>query len=55
MTSITVAALQLAFSDDTEANIAAVSELVREAAARGARVVLPPELFEGHYFCRVED
>ena len=28
---------------------------VREAAAAGAQVILPPELFEGHYFCRHED
>ena len=55
MTEITVAAMQLAFSDDEAANIAAVSELVREAAARGAQVILPPELFEGPYFCRTED
>ncbi|KQX26053.1 MULTISPECIES: N-carbamoylputrescine amidase [unclassified Sphingomonas] len=55
MTQISVAALQLAFSDDIDANIAEVSKLVREAAARGAQVVLPPELFEGHYFCQVED
>ncbi|QKS01707.1 N-carbamoylputrescine amidase [Sphingomonas sp. CL5.1] len=55
MTEITVAALQLAFSDDLERNIANVSRLVREAAARDARVILPPELFEGEYFCRVED
>ena len=31
------------------------SDLVREAAGKGAQVVLPPELFEGPYFCRVED
>ena len=55
MTEITVAALQLAFSNDLESNIANVSRLVREAAARGAQVILPPELFEGEYFCRVED
>jgi N-carbamoylputrescine amidase len=55
MTKITVAALQLAFSDDIEANIANVSRLVREAAGKGAQVILPPELFEGEYFCRVED
>src|SRR3954470_19061412 len=55
MTSITDAPPQLAFTDDTGANIRAVSELVREAAAKGAEVVLPPELFEGPYFCRVED
>ncbi|GGB26485.1 N-carbamoylputrescine amidase [Sphingomonas metalli] len=55
MTAITVAALQLGFSNDIDANIANVSRLVREAAAKGAQVILPPELFEGEYFCRVED
>ncbi len=55
MTKLTVAALQLAFTEDSQANIAAVSELVREAHGRGARVVLPPELFESPYFCRTED
>ena len=52
MTEITVAALQLAFTPDMDANIAHVSDLVREAAGKGARVILPPELFEGEYFCR---
>ncbi|RJF90888.1 N-carbamoylputrescine amidase [Sphingomonas cavernae] len=55
MTEITVAALQLALTDDIDANIAAVSDLVRDAAARGAKIILPPELFEGPYFCQVED
>ncbi|MCC2977480.1 N-carbamoylputrescine amidase [Sphingomonas sp. PL-96] len=55
MTEITVAALQLAFSNDIDANIANVTRLVREAHAKGAHVILPPELFEGEYFCRVED
>ena len=55
MTDITVAALQLGFTADIDRNIANVSALVREAAARGAQVVLPPELFEGEYFCRIED
>jgi N-carbamoylputrescine amidase len=55
MTSLTVAALQLAFTDDTQENIRNVSALVREAAAKGAKVVLPPELFEGPYFCKTED
>jgi N-carbamoylputrescine amidase len=55
MTQLKVAALQLAFSDDVQENIAAVSELVREAADKGAQLILPPELFEGHYFCRTQD
>jgi N-carbamoylputrescine amidase len=53
--TITVAALQLAFGEDTAKNIANVGALVREAAGKGAEVVLPPELFESPYFCRVED
>ena len=55
MSALKVAALQLAFSDDVHENIAAVSELVREAAGKGAQLILPPELFEGHYFCRTQD
>jgi N-carbamoylputrescine amidase len=52
---ITVAALQLAFGAEKAENIRNVSEVVREAAGKGAQVVLPPELFEGPYFCRTED
>ncbi len=55
MTRITVAALQLAFGSDIDSNIANVTRLVREAHGQGAQVILPPELFEGEYFCRVED
>ncbi|MGU3389391.1 N-carbamoylputrescine amidase [Sphingomonas sp. M1A8_2b] len=55
MTAITVAALQLGFTPNIDRNIANVSRLVHEAAAKGAQVILPPELFEGEYFCRVED
>jgi len=56
MTKITVAALQLALGQSGEAdNIAAVSALVEKAAERGAKLVLPPELFSGPYFCREED
>lgn len=55
MSKITVAALQLGFTPNIDRNIANVSRLVHEAAAKGAQVILPPELFEGGYFCRVED
>ncbi|RNJ62492.1 MAG: N-carbamoylputrescine amidase [Porphyrobacter sp. IPPAS B-1204] len=56
MTAITVAALQLALGSDDEAeNIAAVAALVEDAAAKGAQLILPPELFSGPYFCREED
>ncbi len=56
MTEITVAALQLSLNRDNEAdNIAAVAALVERAAAKGAQLILPPELFSGPYFCREED
>ncbi len=55
MGEITVAALQCDFTDNLGHNLATVTELVREAAGRGANVILPPELFEGLYFCQVED
>ena len=56
MTTLTVAALQLALAAaDEAANIAAVAALVEQAAGQGARIVLPPELFAGPYFCAVED
>jgi len=47
-----VAALQMAMSPDVAANIATAERLVRAAAASGANVILIPELFEGHYFCK---
>nr|WP_298931178.1 N-carbamoylputrescine amidase [uncultured Erythrobacter sp.] len=56
MTKLTVAALQLSLGrDDEAANIAAVSALVEQAANEGAKLILPPELFSGPYFCREED
>lgn len=56
MNTITVAALQLPLGSNDEAeNIAAVVALVEQAAAQGAKLILPPELFSGPYFCREED
>ena len=48
---IRVAAIQASFGMDLEANIARAADLVREAAGKGAQVILPPELFQGPYFC----
>ncbi|MCX7646732.1 MAG: N-carbamoylputrescine amidase [Rhodobacteraceae bacterium] len=55
MREITVAVTQFACSWDIAANVATAERLVREAAARGARVVLLQELFETPYFCITED
>lgn len=50
-----IAVLQAGFGDDMAANIAAVTALVEEAAQQGASVILPPELFQGPYFCKTQD
>ena len=51
MTKLTVAALQLALGrKDENANIAAVAAMVEQAAADGARLVLPPETLLGAIF-----
>ncbi len=55
MTTLAVAALQLALNADLATNIGAVTALIEQAAGQGAQVVLPPELFAGPYFCTVED
>ena len=56
MTTLTVAALQLALGSPNESeNIAAVAAVVEQAAKAGAQVILPPELFAGPYFCVTED
>ncbi len=52
---IKVAALQAAFGEDMKANIRVVEGLVRDAAAKGAQVILPPELFQGPYFCTAQE
>jgi N-carbamoylputrescine amidase len=51
---VTLAAVQCALGGSVEENVARVEALVREARKRGATVILPPELFEGPYFCREE-
>ena len=50
-----IAVLQAAFGEDMAANIDKVAGLVRAAAQDGADVILPPELFQGPYFCKTED
>jgi N-carbamoylputrescine amidase len=52
--NITVAAIQAAFTTDTQKNIALMTELTREAASKKAQVILLPELFENIYFCTFE-
>ncbi len=49
---LTLAATQFACSTDAAANLASAERVVREAARRGARVILLQELFETPYFCK---
>lgn len=51
MPGVTLAATQMACGRDTAANLDRAEELVREAAGRGAGIVLLQELFETPYFC----
>ncbi|UQA58848.1 N-carbamoylputrescine amidase [Polyangium aurulentum] len=51
---ITVSAIQCPLGGSREENIQRVMGHVRAAAEKGAQVILPPELFEGPYFCRDE-
>lgn len=52
MKNVTVAAVQMYCNRSREENIEVADRLVREAAARGAQIVLLPELFETWYFCQ---
>jgi N-carbamoylputrescine amidase len=49
---VSVAATQMACSWDRAANIANAEKLVRQAAAKGAQIILIQELFETPYFCQ---
>jgi N-carbamoylputrescine amidase len=52
---VTVGAVQMSCGWDSPANIARADTLVRDAAAKGARIILIPELFETPYFCIEQD
>ncbi len=55
MRNITVAVTQAACFPDRKENVDRAENLVREAAGRGANVVLLQELFEAPYFCKDQD
>lgn len=52
MSTVTVAATQMACSADRDANIARAEKLIRQAHRSGAQVILIQELFETPYFCK---
>ncbi len=52
MRNLTVAALQMQCATSVTENIKTAEALVRKAAAKGAKLILLPELFERPYFCQ---
>lgn len=52
MSKVTVAAVQMRMGMTVEENIQKADAMVREAAKRGANIILLPELFERPYFCQ---
>ena len=51
MREVTVAATQMACSNETDKNVSNAEKLVRQAASEGAQIILIQELFESKYFC----
>ena len=52
MRKLKVAAVQLRCAASREDNLRHAEALVREAASKGAQLVLLPELWERPYFCQ---
>lgn len=52
---LTLAVIQCELGDSRERNVERVIGHIREAAEKGANVILAPEIFEGRYFCSKED
>jgi N-carbamoylputrescine amidase len=53
--TVTVAATQFACGPELAGNVDRAERVVRAAAARGAQIILLPELFETPYFCKDQD
>ncbi len=51
---LTIAVIQTACNADLVTNVQKVTDFIEKSASQGAQVILPPELFEGAYFCREE-
>lgn len=52
MRNVTIGAVQMKCSTAVKENIEKADAMVREAAGRGANIILLPELFERQYFCQ---
>lgn len=54
MSKVIVAATQMSCTSSIEENISKAEKMVRQAAAKGAQIILLQELFETPYFCQKE-
>ena len=52
MRKVITAAVQMQCAPDVETNLDTAERLIRQAADRGAQIILLPELFERLYFCQ---
>ena len=52
---ISVAGIQISFTADTQENIEKTTHWVEYAAAQGANIILPSELFQSLYFCTEQE
>lgn len=55
MRTVTVAATQMSCTWDVGQNLDRAERLVRQAADRGAQIILLQELFETPYFCQIQN
>lgn len=49
---VSVAAIQMSMAEAFEVNVKKAVSLVRQASSQGANIILLPELFKAHYFCK---
>lgn len=53
--TVSIGVLQAELGEGVEKNLSLVLDLARAAAAEGAQIILPPELFCGPYFCKTQE
>jgi len=51
----TIGLIQMSVSDNSDDNLRHATDMIREAAGKGARVICLPELFRTRYFCQREE
>lgn len=51
---VTLGLVQMAMTDDAQANLDKALRMTREAAEQGAEIICLPELFRSPYFCKTE-